>query len=36
MVRTAEGKIVRSGNDAAKGTKLEITPAEGKIFATVD
>lgn len=36
MVRTADGKIVRSPLDAAKGTKLEITPAQGKIFATVD
>ena len=36
MVRTADGKIVRSTLDAAKGTKLEITPAQGKIFATVE
>lgn len=36
MVRTSDGKIVRSPLDAAKGTKLEITPAQGKIFATVD
>lgn len=36
MVRTAEGKIVRSPLDAATGTKLEITPAQGKIFATVE
>jgi len=36
MVRTADGKIVRSPLDAAKCTKLEITPAQGKIFATVD
>lgn len=36
MVRTADGKIVRSPLDAAKGTKLEITPAQGKIFATVE
>lgn len=36
MVKTAEGKIVRSPQDAASGTKLEITPAQGKIFATVE
>ncbi len=36
MVRTAEGKIVRSPLDASSGTKLEITPAQGKIFATVE
>lgn len=36
MVRTAEGKIVRSPLDAAAGTKLEITPASGKIYATVN
>ena len=36
MVRTADGKIVRSPLDVAKGTKLEITPAQGKIFATVE
>jgi len=36
MVRTAEGKIVRSPIDAATGTKLEITPAQGRIFATVE
>lgn len=36
MVRTSDGKIVRSPLDAAKGTKLEITPAQGKIFATVE
>ena len=36
MVRTADGKIVRSPLEAATGTRLEITPAQGKIFATVD
>ena len=36
MVKTVEGKIVRSPQDAASGTRLEITPAQGKIFATVE
>ena len=36
MVRTADGKIVRSPLDATSGTRLEITPASGKIFATVN
>ncbi|MBQ4379323.1 MAG: exodeoxyribonuclease VII large subunit [Treponema sp.] len=36
MVRTLDGKIVRSPLDAASGTKLEITPANGKILATAD
>lgn len=36
MVRTEGGKIVRSPLDVASGTKLEITPAQGKIFATVE
>ena len=36
MVRTQDGKIVRSPQDAATGTRLEITPANGKILATVD
>ena len=35
MVRTKEGKVVRSGKDVSKGTPLEITPANGKIFAVV-
>ena len=36
MVRTAEGKVVRSAVDVASGNRLEITPANGKIFATVE
>lgn len=36
MVKTAEGKIVRSSQDAASGTRLEITPAQGKIFARAE
>ena len=36
MVRTAEGKVVRSAEDVASGNRLEITPANGKIFATVE
>ncbi|WP_407426422.1 exodeoxyribonuclease VII large subunit [Treponema sp.] len=36
MVRTSDGKIVRNSFDAASGTKLEITPAQGKIYATVN
>ena len=36
MVRTLDGKIVRSPIDATSGTKLEITPANGKIFATAE
>lgn len=36
MVKTAEGKIVRSPQDAASGTRLEITPAQGKIFARAE
>ena len=36
MERTQDGKIVRSPQDAATGTRLEITPANGKILATVD
>lgn len=35
MVRTQDGKIVRSAQDAKSGTRLEITPASGKICATV-
>lgn len=35
MVRTADGKIVRNSQDVTSGTNLEITPAHGKIFATV-
>ena len=36
MVRTEDGKIVRSPLDASAGTKLEITPANGKIYARVE
>ena len=36
MVRTAEGKVVRSAEDVASGNRLEITPANGKIFVTVE
>ncbi len=36
MVRTTEGKIVRSPLDAPSGTRLEITPAQGKIYATAE
>lgn len=36
MVRSHDGKIIRNAEDAVSGTKLEITPAKGKIFATVD
>ena len=36
MVKTAEGKIVRSPQDATSGTRLEITPAQGKIFARAE
>ena len=36
MVRTQDGKVVRSGADVLSGAKIEITPASGKIFATVD
>lgn len=36
MVRTEDGKIVRSPLDASAGTRLEITPANGKIYARVE
>ena len=36
MVRTQDGKVVRSAVDVASGNRLEITPASGKIFATVE
>ena len=37
MVRdAATGKIIRSAAEVAQGTKIEITPAQGKIIATVD
>ena len=36
MVRTQDGKIVRSSEDAKSGTRLEITPANGKIFARAE
>ncbi|MBQ0051069.1 MAG: exodeoxyribonuclease VII large subunit [Treponema sp.] len=36
MVRTPEGKIVRSQQDVSSGTKLQIYPASGMISATVD
>ena len=35
MVRTADGKIVRSNQDVAIGDNIEIIPATGKITATV-
>ena len=35
MVRTEDGKVVRSEKDAPCGTHLEITPASGKIIAAV-
>ena len=35
MVRTQEGNVVRSEEDVKIGEKIEITPAQGKIFATV-
>ena len=36
MVKTADGKIVRSQTDVKNGEKIEVYPAEGKILATVD
>lgn len=36
MVKTGDGKIVRSQKDVKPGEKLEIFPAEGKILATAD
>ncbi len=37
MVRdAATGKIIRSFDQVQKGTKIEVIPAKGKIFATVD
>ncbi|MEE3434137.1 MAG: exodeoxyribonuclease VII large subunit, partial [Treponema sp.] len=37
MVRdAATGKIIRSASEVAQGSKIEIVPAKGKIFATVD
>ena len=37
MVRdAATGKIIRSAAEVAQGTKIEITPAQGKIIATVN
>ena len=36
MVRTQEGKVVRSAEDVTSGKRLEITPASGKIFVTVE
>lgn len=36
MVRTADGKIVRSNQDVAIGDNIEIIPATGKITATVN
>lgn len=36
MVKTTEGKIVRSKNDVRKGDRIEIYPADGKIEAFVD
>lgn len=36
MVKTGDGKIVRSQKDVKTGEKLEIFPAEGKILATAD
>ena len=36
MVKTADGKIIRSQTDVKNGEKIEIYPAEGKILATVD
>ncbi len=36
MVRTQDGKIVRTSQGITSGTKLEITPANGKIFAVAE
>lgn len=36
MVRNSSGKIVRSFSEVSRGEKIEIIPAHGKIFATVD
>ena len=36
MVRTLDGKVVRSSDQISSQTKIEITPAKGKIIATVD
>ena len=36
MVKTADGKIVRSQTDVKNGEKIEVYPAKGKILATVD
>ncbi len=36
MVRTENGKILRSEKDVLSGEKIEIFPAEGKISATVN
>ena len=36
MVRTLDGKIVRSEKDALPGAKIEIRPASGKFMATVN
>lgn len=36
MVRNSSGKIVRSFSEVSPGEKIEIIPAKGKIFATVD
>ena len=36
MVKTADGKIVRSQTDVKNGEKIELYPAERKILATVN
>ncbi|MBQ9205875.1 MAG: exodeoxyribonuclease VII large subunit [Treponema sp.] len=36
MVRTVDGKVIRSAENAPSGTRLEITPAAGKFFATAE
>ena len=36
MVRNSSGKIVRSFSEVSLGEKIEIIPAKGKIFATVN
>lgn len=36
MVRNSSGKIVRSFSEVSSGEKIEIIPAKGKIFATVN
>ena len=35
MVKTKDGKVVRSGNDVSKNMEIEIYPAKGKIDAVV-